>query len=159
MVSAAATLTLANRGDTRRLGRRLGQLLAPGDLIVLEGDLGAGKTFLSRAVARGLGVPPQVRVASPTFALVHELEGRLPLLHVDLYRLSDPSELEELGIFERLGRDAAALIEWGGRFADDLGPDRLEISLVAGAGSVREACFRATGPRSSILLSELLSEA
>jgi tRNA threonylcarbamoyl adenosine modification protein YjeE len=102
---------LATRGETRRLGRHLAECLAPGDAILLEGELGAGKTFRARAIARGLGVPAGVRVTSPTFDLVHELPGRIPIVHVDLYRLEDPGELRELGITDRGAEGAVLLIE------------------------------------------------
>lgn len=146
---------LPTRGDTRRLGRLLGRLVQAGDLLVLEGDLGAGKTFLCRALARGLGVPPDVRVNSPTFALVHELQGRLPLLHVDLYRLGDASELQELGLVERISRDAVVAVEWGGRFASELGHDRLEVTLLENGQGQRKARLLATGPRSERLFAAL----
>src|SRR5687767_12206225 len=90
--------------DTRRASRRLGELLAsaarPGDLLVLEGDLGAGKTFLVRSIARALGVPSRKPVTSPTFTLVHEHAARIPIVHADLYRLADGDELVELGLSE-----------------------------------------------------------
>ena len=152
---AVQELSLRSRGDTRRLGRMIGELVEPGDLLVLEGELGAGKTFLCRALARGLGVPAHVRVASPTFALVHELPGRVPLLHVDLYRLADPSELWELGLGERIGRDAVVAVEWGGRFAAELGADRLDISMLANDLEGRRIRMQATGPRSVRLLEAL----
>lgn len=152
-------LRLRHRGDTRRLGRKLGALVAAGDLLLLSGELGAGKTFLTRALARGLGVPAAVRVTSPTFELVHELPGRLPLVHVDLYRLADVSEIHELGLRERIGRDAVVVVEWGEAMVEELGADRLavELTLVSGAGG-RECCLRAHGPRSRALLRRLSSE-
>src|SRR5690242_4468615 len=117
--------TLRSRADTRRFGHRLAACLRAGDLLLLEGELGAGKTFLTRAIARGLGVPAEVPVTSPTFELVHELPGRLPLVHVDLYRLDAPEALRELGLLDRIGADAVVIVEWGARFADALGPDGL----------------------------------
>lgn len=147
-----AELMLSTRGDVRRFGRRLGQSVVAGDILVLEGDLGAGKTFLSRAIARGLGVPASVPVCSPTFALVHELPGRETLLHVDLYRLSDAQELEELGLLERAGRDAVCVVEWGARFAGDLGSDRLDILLSCLDEPGRKVSLRATGPSACRLL-------
>ena len=101
--------------ETRRLGRSIGEVLAPGDLVLLTGDLGAGKTLLVKAVAEALGIQGR-RVTSPTFALVHEYEGgRMRLLHADLYRLGQGAEIAELGLEEALeAGDAAAVVEWGG---------------------------------------------
>lgn len=146
---------LHSRGDTRRLGHRIAQCLEPGDLIVLEGGLGAGKTFLARAVARGLGVPSDVRVTSPTFELVHELPARVPLLHVDLYRLDAGASLSELGLADRIGVDAIALVEWGGRFADALGGDGLWLTLEAESEQRRCCRIDGRGPRGRNLLARL----
>lgn len=126
---ATTEMALATRRHTVRLGRALGQALEPGDLLVLEGDLGAGKTFLTRALARALGVPGAVAVTSPTFTLVNEYAARVPLVHADLYRLGDADELVELGLLDRIGRDAAVVVEWGDRFAEALGGEGLWITL------------------------------
>ena len=120
---------LSTRRDTRRFGRALAKALRPGDLLLFEGGLGAGKTFLARAVARGLGVPASVAVTSPTFALVHELPGRVPVVHADLYRLPDGRALEEIGLRERVGGDAVVLVEWGERFLNGLGRQALVLRL------------------------------
>jgi tRNA threonylcarbamoyladenosine biosynthesis protein TsaE len=146
-----AVIPLATRRHTVRLGRALGRSLSPGDLLVLEGDLGAGKTFLVRAIARALGVPASVAVTSPTFTLVNEYAARVPLVHADLYRLGDADELVELGLLDRIGRDAAVIIEWGDRFADVLGDEGLWIHL-AYAEVGRCARLEARGPRGTQLL-------
>jgi len=114
--------------DTAWLGEVLGGLLQEGDVVVLSGDLGAGKTCLTGGVARGLGDPS--RVTSPTFTImcVHDA-GRIPLYHFDLYRLDDPSQLGDVGLFDVLEADGACLIEWGDLFADELGEDRLDGAL------------------------------
>src|SRR5688500_4212825 len=106
-------IELKSRGDTRRLGQALAQCLTPGDLVILEGDLGAGKTFLVRSLSRALGVPSDVPVTSPTFELVHELPARVPLVHVDLYRLESEAAVEALGLDEHIGRRSVVLVEWG----------------------------------------------
>jgi tRNA threonylcarbamoyladenosine biosynthesis protein TsaE len=150
-------LPLPTRGATRRLGRRLATCLRAGDLLVLEGDLGAGKTFLVRAIARGLEVPPEVRVTSPTFDLVHELPGRELLVHADLYRLDEPDSLTELGLFEHIGGDAVVLVEWGARFLEVLGPEGLLIELGLEAAG-RHCRLKARGARGRALLSALRRE-
>ena len=101
----------------RKLAAHMAGLLRPGDVVFLEGGLGAGKTFFARGVARALGVPSALPVASPTFAIVHELPARVPLIHADLYRLGDAGEIEETGLLELAGKgNAIVLIEWGERF-------------------------------------------
>jgi tRNA threonylcarbamoyladenosine biosynthesis protein TsaE len=128
----ALSVTLPNRRATVRLGRALGSLLVPGDLVVLSGELGAGKTFLARAVCRALGVPPDIRVPSPSFALAHQLAGRVPIVHADLYRLGSSSEVHALGLREARA-DAVLLVEWGAPYVVDLGGSALDVELRFGA--------------------------
>jgi tRNA threonylcarbamoyladenosine biosynthesis protein TsaE len=100
--------------DTAAIGRELGTTLAAGDVVLLSGDLGAGKTAFVRGLAAGLGVDSQ-EVSSPTFTLVQEYRGgRLPLFHVDLYRLNDPREIDDLGLDE-IGEGGVLAIEWAER--------------------------------------------
>ncbi|MBS2016409.1 MAG: tRNA (adenosine(37)-N6)-threonylcarbamoyltransferase complex ATPase subunit type 1 TsaE [Deltaproteobacteria bacterium] len=124
----AETLALSTRRHTTRLGERIGAMLEAGDLVLLSGDLGAGKTFLARAIARALGVPSHVAIASPTFTLVQEYETpKATLLHVDLYRLRDDdqektrAEIRRLGLAERRAEGAIALVEWGEGYESELG--------------------------------------
>jgi tRNA threonylcarbamoyladenosine biosynthesis protein TsaE len=108
-------MLLESRRDTVRLGKRIAAVLAPGDLVLFQGGLGAGKTFLVRAIARALGVDSG-QVGSPTFTLVHEYEApRAPVLHADFYRLvhEAPRRIEELGLRERRADGAILLVEWG----------------------------------------------
>jgi len=112
-------IALPTRRATVRLARRLALALESGDVVFLEGTLGAGKTFFVRAACRALGVPSRVPIQSPTFALVHEHEGRSRIVHADLYRLGDASELDELGLGELL-EGAVGFVEWGLRFGDAL---------------------------------------
>jgi tRNA threonylcarbamoyladenosine biosynthesis protein TsaE len=107
----------------------LAEHVTAGDLIVLEGDLGAGKTFLVRSLSRALGVPTDVPVTSPTFELVHELPAKLPLVHVDLYRLESASAVEALGLDEHIGRGSVVLVEWGKRFFETLGGEGMVLTL------------------------------
>jgi tRNA threonylcarbamoyladenosine biosynthesis protein TsaE len=124
--------------DTIRLGEKLAAILEAGDVVGLRGDLGAGKTFLSGIVARSLGVPLSQPVNSPTFTLINEYTGgRLPVYHMDLYRLGDPDELYELGIWEYYDGDGVCLVEWFDKF-DDLWPDdALLLTIELGEGGNR----------------------
>ncbi|MEY4579321.1 MAG: hypothetical protein RL701_4024 [Pseudomonadota bacterium] len=136
----------------------MAQALTPGDLLVLEGSLGAGKTALVKFIVRALGVPPDQPVTSPTFEIVHEFQGRTPIVHADLYRL-DPSEpLEELGLLARIGPGpgaAVVLIEWGERFSAQLGDHGVLLTLELGAGSERKCALGARGERGRELLARL----
>ena len=101
---------------THQLGRRLAALLRPGDVVLLRGTLGAGKTALVRGVAAGLG--SDEHVSSPTFVFIHEYSGRLPVAHVDLYRMADAAGIEDLGLRDYLDGRCVVLVEWPER-ADD----------------------------------------
>jgi tRNA threonylcarbamoyladenosine biosynthesis protein TsaE len=144
-------LPLLTRRETIRLARGLAAALAPGDLVLLEGNLGAGKTFLARAICRALGVGHEITVGSPTFALVHEYEGSLRLVHADLYRLDGARDAAELGLREARAEGAVVMAEWALRFARELGDDALVITLADGA-SGREARLEGSGPRGSALV-------
>jgi len=109
--------------QTLELGWRLGRLLQQSTLVLLQGDLGAGKTVFARGIARGLGVDPQIPITSPTFTLMNHYHGRLDLYHFDLYRLSDPDELIELGFDDYAYGSGVALIEW---------PEKLDNSETPG---------------------------
>ncbi|WP_437688618.1 tRNA (adenosine(37)-N6)-threonylcarbamoyltransferase complex ATPase subunit type 1 TsaE [Sorangium sp. So ce176] len=162
-------IELPSRRSTIRLARALAGLLAGGDLVVLAGDLGAGKTFFARALCRALGVPPVLPITSPTFTLVHEHEGRVPIAHADAYRLGGASsddgvlgaataELAHLGLRERRGEGAVVVVEWGEPFVEALGGDALLIHLAAPADPAapgRAAEIRATGERSLTVLAAL----
>lgn len=151
---APLRLALGDEDATRTLAAQLASALLPGDLIVLEGPLGAGKTLLAGALVHALGVPEDEPVASPTFALVHEYEGQSPLLHADLYRLGSPEEVEELGFEERRDEGAIAVVEWGERFADVLRPD-VVVALTITGDSSRSAQLRAESERGVALLRAL----
>ena len=139
---------------TATLGRDLASMLEAGDLVLLEGSLGAGKTTLVRFLCRELGVPESIAVTSPTFALMHELPGRVPIVHADLYRLSDPDELVHLGI-EELMPQAVVLIEWGQRFGAELGEPDLRIALTLESDDDRGVEVTALTERGKVLVAGL----
>ena len=115
-----------SEAETELLGERLAPNLAPGTVIAYDGDLGAGKTAFTRGLARGLGVSS--RVTSPTYTIVNEHPGAIPLFHFDLYRLSDPEELFDIGWEDYLERGGILAVEWSER-AGDLLEDPLRISI------------------------------
>ena len=148
------TLTAATAAETQAIAERLGRLLAPGDVLALVGPLGAGKTTFVQGLARGLDVPPDRHVASPTFALVNEHPGRVPLVHADLYRIEDARELAELGLTDAFDR-AAVAIEWLDRFPDAAPAERLEIALDFAPGDARTLTFTPIGTRAIALVDGL----
>jgi tRNA threonylcarbamoyladenosine biosynthesis protein TsaE len=111
------TALLDGHEATVALGERLGQCCVEGDVLALCGPLAAGKTTLSQGLALGLGVLPDQRVRSPSFALCNEYPGRLHVLHVDLYRVASVDEVEDLGFRERVGSEGVAIVEWADRFS------------------------------------------
>ena len=108
-----------SQAETIAVGEQLGRELAAGDVLVLTGDLGAGKTQLTKGIAAALGCEGDV--TSPTFTIEMVYEGgRLPLYHFDLYRLDDPDQLEDIGLYDVLGADGVCVIEWADLIADSL---------------------------------------
>ncbi len=114
--------------ETETVGRALAKTLQPSDLVVLTGPLGAGKTCFIKGVALGLGVDEEA-VKSPSFTLVNEYYGRLPLFHFDLYRLKEPSELYQIGWDDYLLRDGVVVVEWGEKAEGYLPPERIDITI------------------------------
>lgn len=142
------TIALPTRRATIRLARALATAVQGGDLLILSGDLGAGKTFFTRALSRALGVLPNETITSPTFTLVHEYEARVPITHADLYRVRDEEELAQLGLRDRRGEGAVLVVEWGRPFEATLGGDALRITFDLEAGANRSARIDDTGSRS-----------
>lgn len=147
---------------THRLGTRLGALLLPGDVVLLEGTLGAGKTALTQGIGAGLGISGTIN--SPTFTLLKEYAGRLPLYHFDLYRIEDPEELFTLGFEDYFGGEGACVVEWADRgIAADgatLWPASwLRITITADGAAKRTLTCTAAGTRGEALLREFTSSA
>ncbi len=136
---------------TKQLAATLAPHLRAGDVVVLGGDLGAGKTQFVQGVAAGLGIRDQV--TSPTFnILLAYAGGSLPLYHFDLYRLEHPDDLEDVGYFETLDGDGASFVEWGGKFPEALPYGYLEVVLESDEQGVRTVRTHAYGERSRQLL-------
>jgi tRNA threonylcarbamoyl adenosine modification protein YjeE len=135
----ARVLTLTSPEETAALGARIAAGLMPGDTVALEGDLGAGKTTLARAILRSLGAGGAI--PSPTFTLVQQYDTKMPVSHFDLYRVEDPSELDELGLDEATA-NGVALIEWPERAAGRLPEGALHIMLRTTGDETREATLQ-----------------
>jgi tRNA threonylcarbamoyladenosine biosynthesis protein TsaE len=128
--------------ETRALGAALGGLLTGGECVALEGPLGAGKTHFVQGLARGLGVPAEEPVVSPTFVLVREYGGRLTLYHIDSYRLADSAELYELGLAEMLAQpDAVVAIEWADRTPEAVPAGAVWVALAHVEAEVRRVAI------------------
>jgi tRNA threonylcarbamoyladenosine biosynthesis protein TsaE len=126
------TITTRSEAETVSIGQAVGASLQPRDLILLSGELGAGKTRFVEGMTRGIESEAETR--SPTFVLVNEYVGRLMLAHCDLYRLSGPEEIGELGLDDYLARDAALAVEWPERARGEFPDEALEIELDFGEG-------------------------
>lgn len=138
----STAVTTSTPDETMALGRMLAPLLTAGDVVVLTGHLGAGKTLFAAGIAEGLGIG--ARVTSPTFLIAKSYrDGFLPLIHADVYRLSSVAEFDDLGLLDA-GEDGAVVIEWGEAVADILPDDRLEV-MFAMEGDHRTITFRPCG--------------
>jgi len=115
--------------DTQTLGEHLGRLLGAGDVVCLYGELGSGKTVLAKGLAKGLGVPHEGAVRSPSFVFIQRYRARVPVYHADLYRLDSPTDIADIGLREILGGDGVAMIEWADKLDMSLPSERLDISL------------------------------
>ncbi|HPZ05786.1 MAG: tRNA (adenosine(37)-N6)-threonylcarbamoyltransferase complex ATPase subunit type 1 TsaE [Acetivibrionales bacterium] len=113
--------------DTAELGRKLGSMLQRGDNVCLIGDLGSGKTAFTGGLAKGLGISGYI--TSPTFTIVNEYEGRLPLYHFDVYRISDVDEMLDTGYYEYIDGDGVTVIEWADLIKEILPSERIEVHI------------------------------
>ncbi|MGT2866147.1 tRNA (adenosine(37)-N6)-threonylcarbamoyltransferase complex ATPase subunit type 1 TsaE [Streptococcus fryi] len=139
-----------NEDELIMLGTLIGQKVRSGQVIVLTGDLGAGKTTLTKGIGKGLGV--QQMIKSPTYTIVREYEGNLPLYHLDVYRLGDDPDSIDLDDF--IYAEGVTVIEWGQLLGDALPNDYLEITLTK-TDDGRSLSFRATGKESKALVEEV----
>jgi len=139
---------------TEDLGEALGRRLFPGAVILLNGEIGAGKTVFARGVGRGLGV--NVSIQSPTFTLLNAHRGRLPFYHFDLYRLNSDEELFELGLDEALDGEGVSLVEWAERFADYFTMPALIVVITSDGFTNRQILFQAETELYQHVLRELI---
>ncbi len=131
------TYRTSSEGETVTLGHQIARQLPSKAVVLLIGNLGAGKTTLAKGIVEGLGAAPPEEVSSPTFTLIHEYGGG-KVYHIDLYRLDEPKQVATLGLDELFDREAVVLIEWGERFPELLPRERIEIRLRAAGDDERE---------------------
>ncbi|MCD6153312.1 MAG: tRNA (adenosine(37)-N6)-threonylcarbamoyltransferase complex ATPase subunit type 1 TsaE [Syntrophobacterales bacterium] len=126
-----STLTLVSEkpGDTLNIGKIIGSKLQKGNVVALTGELGSGKTCITQGIARGLGVPENYFITSPTFTLINEYHGRVPLYHLDVYRLSGSPDLNDIGYEEYFYGDGVVVIEWAEKIIDILPAESMFIYL------------------------------
>jgi tRNA threonylcarbamoyladenosine biosynthesis protein TsaE len=123
------TFTSHSPQETHAFGKNLGETLRPGDAVALSGELGAGKTCLAQGIARGLGIPEEYRITSPTFTIINEYPGRLILYHLDVYRLSGVRDLDEIGYEDCFNDKGVVVVEWAEKIREALPKDTLFILL------------------------------
>ncbi len=141
--------------DTRKIGECVGRFISAKTVIVLNGDLGCGKTVFVAGLAKGLDVPGTYYITSPTYAIINEYPGRLPLFHIDLYRIADADELDDIGFEEIQGRIGVMAIEWAERISsDELRPD-LSVQLTMDGENSRRLHFFFYGRRYANLVDQL----
>lgn len=143
--SSYLLLRTKSPGETRKVGYLIGRLLEKGDIITLYGDLGSGKTCLIQGIASGAGVSEKY-IASPTFIMINEYEGRIPFYHIDLYRIG-ASELEGVGFREYFSADGATAVEWAERAENELPDERLSIYFTISGMRSRRITLEPKGER------------
>jgi len=148
----------ASPEDTRALGEVMGRHACAGDLIALIGELGSGKTVFVAGLAAGLGVGPAAHVSSPTFTIMHRYLGRLPLYHIDLYRIETPEALVTLGLEEYLEGDGVAAVEWAEHGLGMLPEERLTVRLWQTGLEARTVEFVPAGDRYRTLVRKMTSD-
>lgn len=152
---AALSIISRSPDDTRRVGAAVGRLAAAGLAVALYGDLGVGKTVFAQGVAHGLDVPDTYYVTSPTYTIVNEYPGRLPLVHMDFYRLEAIEDLESIGIEDVTAGEGVVVIEWAERLPASYLGDHLSVSLTVRSDDTREIKLIPYGQRSVDLIEEV----
>lgn len=142
-----------NARETEQLGMAIGRALKGGEVIAMTGDLGAGKTTLTKALAKSLGIDEHV--TSPTFTIVNEYEGRLKLFHFDVYRIGDIEEMYDLGFEEYIYGDGVSIIEWSNLIKEILPEDTINIEILASRENTRIINLSGKGKKFDNLVKEL----
>jgi tRNA threonylcarbamoyladenosine biosynthesis protein TsaE len=158
-MSNRCNLDVNDLAGTTALGRRLGERLFAGAVVALVGPLGAGKTHLVRAIAEGLGVASSRAVSSPTFVLIQEYRGRLPIYHFDAYRLDHPAQFADLGVQEYYQAGGVCLVEWADRVEPCLPAEHLRLTIDITGRTARHIELEGRGSRYAALVADLAANA
>jgi tRNA threonylcarbamoyladenosine biosynthesis protein TsaE len=138
--------------ETRILGQKIGSCIEIGTVITLTGDLGSGKTVFVQGLARGLAVPKYYNITSPTYTLINDYPGRVPLFHVDLYRINNPDDLRETGFYEILHGESVVTIEWADRLPQNTLSEHVSIHFEFLDDESRKIRIIANGPKPATLV-------
>ncbi len=141
--------------ETQKLGKSIGAMVTPGTVLALTGDLGSGKTSFVQGLAKGLEVPDEYYITSPSYTLINEYPGRHPLFHVDLYRILDPIDIEDIGLYEILDDNAVVAIEWADRVEQAFLPDPISIHFEITDDETRDICISANEFKNVTLLKKI----
>jgi len=155
MVRKKINITTHSVDETRELGKKVGTLINHPIIIALIGDLGCGKSAFVQGLAQGLGVPADYYITSPTFTLINEYPGRLPLFHVDLYRLESINDFEDIGLDELLHDQAVIAVEWADKLPDAVFDAYLSMTFEIIADNSREISIKASGQNEMVLIKAL----
>ena len=142
--------------ETQKLGEIIGTAITDGTVLALTGDLGSGKTAFVQGLARGLEVPDDYYITSPSYTLINEYPGRYPLFHVDLYRILNPTDLEDIGLYEILHNSGIVAIEWADRFENKLLSGSISIHFELTGENTRNICITTYDLKNADLLKNIL---
>ena len=148
-------ITTLSVKETKKLGEKIGTWLQAGIVLALIGDLGSGKTSFVQGLARGLEVPNNYYITSPSYTMINEYPGRYPFFHVDLYRLEDSVDFEDIGLYDILDDNYVVAIEWADRIRRELLPDHVTIKFKISGDESREICMSAHGANAVNLLKKI----
>ena len=144
--------------ETRDLGEKTGKHLDPGTILALSGDLGSGKTTFIQGLAKGLNIPDNYYITSPTYTLINEYSGRYNLFHIDLYRIENYADLDEIGLYEILRSDGVIAIEWADKLPKNLFPEYLAIHIDILNDESRKIILTAHGLRGENLIRNIKNQ-
>jgi tRNA threonylcarbamoyladenosine biosynthesis protein TsaE len=149
-------ITTRSVDETQKLGKIIGAAVTAGTVLALTGDLGSGKTAFVQGLARGLEVPDDYYITSPSYTLINEYPGRFSLFHVDLYRITDSVDIEDIGLYEIFDNDAVVAVEWADRIEQKLLPDPITIHFEITDDDTRKICITAYDLKNANLLKNIL---